>query len=90
MCSISAIAFDTAGWDKASCTAAFPMLPACATVVKMRNSRSLTKTVLGSGLSGSSGKASRSLAMTVGLCKRKKVLISFSSASVVTSAFVGS
>ena len=39
--SISAIAFDTAGWESASCAAAFPMLPACATAVRMRNSRNL-------------------------------------------------
>ncbi len=56
----------------------------------LRSSRSFTNTVFGSGSSGRSGNASRSLAMTVGLRRRKKVLISFSSARVVTIARLGS
>jgi hypothetical protein len=54
------------------------------------SSRNLRNTVLGSGFSGKSGKASRSRRITVGLVSRKKVLISLSNPSVVTSAFAGS
>ncbi len=51
---------------------------------ELRSSRSFRNTVRGSGCSGSSGKASRSLAMTVGLVRRKNVLISRSTSSVET------
>src|SRR5712672_1355024 len=50
------------------------------------SSRSFRNTVFGSGLSGRSGKASRRRLITDGLVSRKKVLISLSSARVVTSA----
>lgn len=56
----------------------------------LRSSRSLTKTVLGSGSSGRSGNASRRPAITLGLRRRRKVLISFSRARVVTMAWPGS
>src|SRR6185436_14106967 len=49
-----------------------------------RSSRSLRNTVRGSGVSGRSGNASRSFAITLGLVRRKKVLISRSTASVDT------
>src|SRR5467141_3342394 len=54
------------------------------------SSRSRRNTVFGSGLSGRSGKASRSRLITDGLVSRKKVLISRSNARVVTKAFPGS
>ena len=38
--SISAIALETAGWDTASCTAAFAMLPVSATAISVSRSRS--------------------------------------------------
>src|SRR5215470_6425912 len=53
------------------------------------SSRSLRNTVFGSGLSGRSGKASRNRLITEGLVSRKNVLISRSSAKVVTSALPG-
>ena len=56
----------------------------------LRSSRSLRNTVFGSGSSGRSGNASRSRAITEGLRRRKKVLMSFSSASVDTIASSGS
>ncbi len=56
---------------------------------ELRSSRSFRNTVRGSGLSGRSGKASRSFAITVGLVRRKNVLISRSTASVETSALLG-
>jgi hypothetical protein len=44
---------------------------------ELRSSRSLTNTVFGSGFSGRSGKAARSAAITLGLRRRRKVLIFF-------------
>jgi hypothetical protein len=41
--SISAIAFDMAGWDTESCAAAFPMLPQLATVSKTWRSRNFRR-----------------------------------------------
>ena len=56
----------------------------------LRSSRSFTNMVLASGRSGMSGNFSRSLAMTTGLVRRKKVLNCFSSPSVVTTDVAGS
>src|SRR5690606_18387554 len=56
----------------------------------LRSSRSFRKTVRGSGLSGRSGNASRSRAITLGLRRRKNVLISPSTSRVVTYGRLGS
>lgn len=50
----------------------------------LRSSRSLRKTVCGSGSAAMRGSASRNRAITDGLCSRKKTLISRSSPRVVT------
>lgn len=51
---------------------------------ELRSSRSFRNTVRWSGFSGRSGNDSRNFAMTVGLVRRKKVLISPSTSSVDT------
>ncbi len=56
----------------------------------LRSARRRRNTSFGVGSSGRSGKAWRSLAITVGLCRRKKALISFSSPRVVTTPPCGS
>src|SRR3569833_3641480 len=43
VCSMSAIAFDTAGWEIASCAAAFAMLRCCTTTSRICRSRNLSR-----------------------------------------------
>src|SRR4029077_5904627 len=57
---------------------------------ELRSSRSFKNTVRWSGFSGNSGKASRNFAMTIGLVRRKNVLISPSTSSVDMYALLGS
>jgi len=57
---------------------------------ELRSSRSFKNTVRRSGFSGSPGKDSRNFAITVGLVRRKKVLISPSTSRVDMYALLGS
>jgi len=55
----------------------------------LRISRNFRSTIFESGCPGKSGKSSRSLVISDGLCKRKNVLTSFTEAIVDTNACAG-
>jgi hypothetical protein len=57
---------------------------------ELRSSRSFKNTVRWSGFSDNSGKDSRNFAITIGLVRRKNVLISASTSSVDMYARLGS
>ena len=57
---------------------------------ELRSSRSFKNTERWSGFLGNSGKDSRNFAMTIGLVRRKNVLISASTSSVDMYALLGS
>ena len=76
-----------AGPHRGAARARAPLPPPLLTHQRLRSSRSARNTARASGAPPSSGKLARTRATTCGSCRRKKTLMCFSSASVVTGAF---